>query len=708
VNKKHNHLTIPLLLGTTALGLLSACSNGDDVDAGDPVAANVKPAFVGTVLTASYDGVADDLLTAGLGRVGLASAVAPVISATPTPAELRRLAIHTNYRAIVDTTAGGGFGSLYGPNISAEGVVGTGDGKIAGTESIAYADDGSGRQNVTMMVQIPSTFNATSPCIITAASSGSRGVYGAIGSSGEWGLKRGCAVAYTDKGTGSGVHDLQNNTVNLIDGRRSDAAAAANTSNFSARLTDAERTAFNAATPHRFAVKHAHSEQNPEKDWGRHTLQAVEFAFWVLNERFGSQLSDGRRGVLIRPDNTLVIASSVSNGAGAALAAAEQDTTGLIDGVAVSEPNIQISPTGVSLRIERAGLPAYTGGSKPLYDYFSYANLLQPCAALAPAAQGVATGSLAAAAALAGNRCAALTAAGLVSGATTAEQAVDALARLQSYGWEPESNVLHASHWSFASPAIAVSYANAHGRFRVTENVCGFSFGAVDGTGAPAPAAAAAIAGVFGTGNGVPPTGALQLINNNSVGGPRNHNAGTSASTNALDFSFDGANCLRQLWTGNSAEALRLKTGVAEVQRSANLRGKPTLIVHGRSDTLVPANFSSRPYVLRNAQVEGAASRVRYIEVTNAQHFDAFLPFPGYDIRYVPLHLYFNRALDAMWAHLRNNTPLPASQLVRTTPRGGNPGAPNPLTAANMPALATSPPTADQITIDGGTMRLPN
>ena len=35
-----------------------------------------------------------------------------------------------------------------------------------------------------------------------ATSSGSRGVYGAI-STGEWGLKKGCAVAYTDKGAGT-------------------------------------------------------------------------------------------------------------------------------------------------------------------------------------------------------------------------------------------------------------------------------------------------------------------------------------------------------------------------------------------------------------------------------------------------------------------------------------------------------------------------
>ena len=85
-----------------------------------------------------------------------------------------------------------------------------------------------------MMVQIPTSFNRDRACIVTATSSGSRGVYGAIGSAGEWGLKRGCAVAYTDKGTGNGVHDLATNTVNLQNGTRTDAAAAGNDSNFTA------------------------------------------------------------------------------------------------------------------------------------------------------------------------------------------------------------------------------------------------------------------------------------------------------------------------------------------------------------------------------------------------------------------------------------------------------------------------------------------
>ena len=693
------------------LALMSGCGGSDKSELGTgDYEVNIKPSYAGAVNTLTYDGTTDDLLTAGAGKSGLLStAAAPTLSATPTAAELRKLAIVTNYRAIVDTTVGGGFGTLYGPNVGIDGVAGAGEGKIAGTETIAYADGGTGRQNVTMMVQIPSTFSAASPCIVTATSSGSRGVYGAIGSAGEWGLKHGCAVAYTDKGTGNGVHDLQANTVNLIDGRRSDAAAAGTSRNFAARLSDAERAAFNTATPNRFAVKHAHSEQNPEKDWGQHTLQAVEFAFWVLNERFGAVLPDGRHTKVIKPANTLVIASSVSNGAGAALAAAEQDTAGLIDGVAVSEPSIQLAPgaTGTAV-IQRGTRPAYSNGSRPLYDYFSYGNLLQPCAALATAAAGSPFGYTGGTAFVAGNRCAALATAGLVTGATTQAQADDALAKLAAYGWEDDAKLLHASMWLFASPAIAVTYANTYGRFRVTDNVCGFSFGAVDATSSPTATAAASIAGLFSTGNGVPPSGVIQIINNNSVGGAKTHTAATSASTNALDFSFDGANCQRQLWTGTGANATALKTGVAEVYRTANLSGKPTIIVHGRSDTLIPVNFSSRPYVLRNSQVEGAGSRLRYIEVTNAQHFDSFLPFAGFDTRYIPLHLYYVRAMDAMWAHLKTGAALPPSQVVHTTPRGSAAVGANAITAANVPAIAAAPAAADRITVTATTLTVPD
>ena len=116
-----------------------------------------------------------------------------------------------------------------------------------------------------------------------------------------------------------------------------------------------------AANPNRFAVKHAHSQQNPEKDWGKFTLQAVEFAIWAINDRFGALSTNGTRQRSMDKDKVVVIASSVSNGGGAAVAAAEQDADGLIDGVAVGEPNLNMPPnTGIVVR--RGASPVAASG----------------------------------------------------------------------------------------------------------------------------------------------------------------------------------------------------------------------------------------------------------------------------------------------------------------------------------------------------------
>ena len=327
-----------------------------------------------------------------------------------------------------------------------------------------------------MMVQVPASFDRRKSCIVTAPSSGSRGVYGAIGSAGEWGLKRGCAVAYTDKGTGNGAHDLQNNTVNRIDGLRVGADDAGKDANFIAQLSPQARADFNAATPHRFAFKHAHSQQNPEGGWGDDVLDAVRFAFFVLNEKFGEKRPDGRAA--IRRANTIVIASSVSNGGGASLAATAQDREGWIDGVAVAEPQVQLDPHW-RLRIFRGPNEIQEFG-KSLYDYSTIANLYQPCAALTAA--NAASPGLAFITALnrAAKRCASLHAKGLLKGSTLVEQANEALVKLHDAGWEPESDLLHASHFAFAIPQIGVTYANTYGRFSVLANLCGFSFGATD------------------------------------------------------------------------------------------------------------------------------------------------------------------------------------------------------------------------------------
>ncbi|HYD80702.1 MAG TPA: 3-hydroxybutyrate oligomer hydrolase family protein [Paucimonas sp.] len=706
------------IAGIAAAGLLAACGGTTGpIEKGKP---NILPAFVkGAIKAQTYDGNSDDLLTAGLGAAGLAGP-APTFAnaASPTAAELRRSAIWNNYRALVDVNANGGYGTLYGPTI-VDGAATGGSGKIAGKEYLAYADDGAGMQNVVLMVQVPDSFDAAKPCIVTATSSGSRGIYGAIGTSGEWGLKRGCAVAYTDKGTGNGWHDLMTNKVTLIDGTAADASAAGTAAHFKAMLGDAARAAYNALFPNRMAYKHAHSQQNPEKDWGKNTLQAIEFAYYVLNELYGTAGSGGGSSPKIRtiaPSNTLVIASSVSNGGGAALAAAEQDIDGLINAVVVSEPNVQ-PKSNSALTIKRGNTTVLTH-SKPLLDYFTFASIYQPCAALAV---GGSPGAALLSAANSANRCAALAAKGLVTGATTAEQAANALARLRAYGWEAETDILQLSHYRLAVPAIAFTYSNSYGKFSVTDNLCGFSLAATDASGNVTAQNPVVQAGLFGTGNGVPPTSGINIVYNDSVGGAKLDLLSTSPSTNLADFALDGALCQRALATGVDpvtgaaltgtarANSERIQQGIAEVQLTANLRGKPAIIVSGRSDALLPLNHTSRAY-FGKAQIGGNAANLRFIEVENGNHFDAFIDnplLPGYDTRLIPMHYYFHQALDRMWAHLKAGAALPDSQVVRTTPRGGTPGAAPALTTANVPAIATSAAAANAITFANNTLTIP-
>lgn len=689
--------TVAAMMAVTVV--LTACHGGSDNH--PPPQANALPAFItaSSVRTQSYDGNTDDLLTAGLGKTGLASATAPAIAnaAQPTAAELRRLAIWSNYRALVDMTANGGYGRFWGPNVDLNGNDTLGEGKIAGKEYLAFADDGSGTQNVTVLVQIPASFNPDQPCIVTTTSSGSRGVYGAISAAGEWGLKRGCAVAYTDKGSGNGAHELSSNLVTLIDGTLQDATAAGKASLFTANLGNTDLASYNSRFPNRYAFKHAHSQQNPEKDWGRNTLQAIQFAYWTLNDSYGT-LNGSTRNVRYASGSITTIAASVSNGGGASLAAAEQDTSGLITAVVVGEPQINLRlPEQVS--VAQGGVPVGAFG-KPLADYMTLANMLQPCAALAPAAAGApyltalpsaTTTSIRTA------RCASLAAAGVIAGADATTQATNALALLHQNGYQTDSDLLQAPMWdSQAVPAVAVTYADAYAKASVTANLCNFSFGTTNaaGTAGVTPAVSPMLT-VFGNGNGVPPTNGINLVFNSGAGAA-DHRLATA------DGSYAGASCLRTLWTNGT-----LTGSVDAIRVNANLHGKPAIIVQGRADALVPINHASRPYLGLNQLSEGAASKLSFYEVTNAQHFDAFLGVAGFDSRFVPLHYYNLQALNLMWSHLKNGTPLPPSQVIHTVPRGGTPGAAPPLTTANLPPIAASP-GINAITAANGVVNVPN
>ncbi|MGZ2743875.1 D-(-)-3-hydroxybutyrate oligomer hydrolase [Burkholderia stagnalis] len=679
------------------VALFGAC-NGNDI--GD---SNRLPDFVaGSVRTTAYDGTSDDLLTAGLGKTGLASAAAPGFAnpSRPSVAELRRLAIWSNYRALVDMSANGGYGRFWGPNVDLDGNDTLGEGRIAGTEYLAYSDDGSGRKNVTLLVQVPAGFDPSQPCIVTATSSGSRGVYGAISAAGEWGLKRGCAVAYNDKGGGNGAHELGSDTITLIDGTLANAVLAGNASLFTANVSSGELATFNAQFPNRYAFKHAHSQQNPEQDWGRVTLQAVEFAYWALNEQFAPLIDGKRHGVRYRPGDITTIAASVSNGGGAALAAAEQDTRNWITAVVVGEPqvNVRLAPNAV---VRQGGAPVPSFG-RPLADYATFANLLQPCAAAsaslagAPYLSALPSGVTQT---IRAQRCATLAAAGFVAGADLPSQAADALAQLHAAGYLADSDLLQAPMWdSQAIPAIAVTYANAYTRSRVVDNLCNFSFATTSaGSGAVAPPAASPMTNVFGAGNGVPPTNGINLVFNTGAASGVDHRLATP------DASFAGALCLRQLWTNGQ---LNMPANVDAVRVNANLQGKPAIIVHGRSDALVPVNHASRAYVAQNSISEGSRSQLAFYEVTNGQHFDAFLPVAGFDTRYVPVHYYDLQALNLMWRHLKNGAALPPSQVIRTVPRGGTPGAAPALSSANLPPISAAP-GGNAITVGAGAVDVP-
>ncbi|QBC45497.1 3-hydroxybutyrate oligomer hydrolase family protein [Iodobacter fluviatilis] len=697
------------LLFTGFALLLSACNSNDSLNE------NIRPSWLGSVSKTSLDGNSNDLLTAGLGKSGLSLALQAYANPNqPTATELRRAAIYNNYRALVDISSSGGYGRLYGPNIDISCNDTLGEGKIAGDEYLAYSDDGSGKQNVTLMVQIPSSFNKSTPCVITATSSGSRGVYGAIAASGEWALKHGCAVAYADKGSGIGIHDLSSDTVNQIDGLR--VSRSLNNGHFSADLSPAELVDFNSQYPYRLASKHSHSQQNPEKDWGKNTLRAVEFAFWLLNEKYGSLQGDTRLADFANPASVTVIAASASNGGGAALAAAEQDSKGLIDGVAVSEPQVQPFTTGnLNIRQGAATMPSI---GKPLIDYFTLANLYQPCAVQSARLSGAnsAFGS-AVSATLGSARCASLAAKGLVNGSTLEAQASDAYSKLIAAGWLAEGDALHASHYGLsATLGVALTYINAYGRFSVKDNICGYSYAFSNASGDITAPNSVSLAGIFGNGNGVPPTAGISIINNLSVGIAKADAFSISASTNTADYNIDGAICLRKLATGLNPQtgaaltgnekllADRVASGLKEVQLSAKLQGKPAIIVAGRSDTLIPVNHAARAYYALNQASEGSASKLRYIEVTNGQHFDSFLALSGFPTRFIPLHVYAGRVLDAMWAHLTTGAALPDSQLVRTTPRTV---ATDNLNISALPAIASPVATGDAIRFSGTTLTIP-
>lgn len=551
-----------------AMAGLSGCASAPPAASGS--GANAEATMFSATQATEHRGT-DDLLTAGLGLDGLRAMAAPAFAdpARPTDAERRRRALWNNWRGIADLGPLGGYGTLYGSTAS-----------VPGREFSATAQITGAKQPHRVLVQVPDAFDASKRCVVVTASSGSRGIYGSIAVAGAWGLPKGCAVAYTDKGAGTDYID------HGIDG---------------------------------VEVKHAHSQDNPEADWGRHVKQAAEFALQSLTTAFPDQAP-------FSFDNTRVIAVGISNGGGAVLRAAELEGDWL-DAVVAGEPNIDVE-----------------GGRAP-YDYMTEAALLMPCALLD--FEGLPTSPLSPAGRALGTlRCASL---GI--------DAKAARAKLQAAGWTDAA--MHAAALSVDFDlyrAVAVTYASAYGRYAFGAHPCGFHFAAQNKDFTPRAATDDEQAAWWSDASGIPPGAGVGIIDT-KVAPP--------------DFTLAGLQCLRALWDGQGVDADRVRKGIGEVRASAPREGLPIIVVHGLDDGLIPPAFSSAPYV---AMAQAAGRDVRYWQVRNAQHFDGFLALPDYGARYVPLLPYVYAALDRVSAHLDDaSNALPADAVIGTTPRGAQP-----------------------------------
>lgn len=575
----------------------------------------------------------DDLLTAGLGAAGLRNPVAPAFLApeTPTVIELRRRAIWANWRGIADLSVGGGYAEFYGSLAP-----------VLGREFHSLTRVPGAKQPHRVLLQLPDAFDLAKRCVVVSASSGSRGIYGAIALAGAWGLPRGCAVAYTDKGAGTGYVDTGSAHPFAFDGTQLASAPA----EFSVEPFQGEGIA-------PIAIKHAHSGDNPEADWGIHVRQAADFALKTLTAAYPQVPA-------FTYANTKIIAVGVSNGGGAVLRAAECAEPWL-DGVVAVSPNIWA---------------AGATGTRPLYDYATEAAIWLPCALNAAAFDTVPLARLGGVKSAAGaNRCRALQQLGWLKATSLDAQYEQAYAHLKAQGWTDAALSAGALSTNFDLwRALAVSYACAYARTDAAHMPCGYAFHALGSDGKARAPTAIEAAAWRSDASGIAP-GAGVFITDSCA---------QQLDANAADPTLAGLLCLRALSQGNDEIATTVQASIAATAAKPPRVGLAVIVIHGIDDGLIPAAFSSAPYV---AMAKDQGRSVRYWRVHNAQHFDAFISLPAWAHRYVPLMPYAYHALDAIWLHVSQGAQLPVDAELITTPRTLSAAGLSVLTHANLGAL---------------------
>ncbi|GAB4184833.1 MAG: D-(-)-3-hydroxybutyrate oligomer hydrolase [Wenzhouxiangellaceae bacterium] len=631
------------LCGLILLSLLLGCQTASD----DPVPQAQDQHADAGLATADADPnrverQLADLASSGLGIAGI-TGPAPEFAdpQAPTADELRQLAIHNNYHSLLDIRETSGFGTEFGPRQ-----------QVPGTEVLVWRGLPGMVHPHAVALELPAGFNTESPCLVAAATSGSRGVYGAVGIVGDWALQRGCAVVYTDKGAGTGFYDLDSGQGVGLTGQLTDQPAG----------FDPKLTADQTPAPHAVAVKHAHSGDNPEARCGEFVLDAVRFA-----------LDEIKRA---HPDisNIRVIASGISNGGSAVLRAAEVDSDGLLDAVIVGEPNIY--PPDSDHHVVSGDLNYRVAEALPLYVYATWMGLYQRCAALKDVTADAIFGNyMALYQQQLQAHCQALGDAGLLDSDYAPAQAAERLDSLNLTAGARRLGLFNITLnlW----PAINATYAQAYQRQPVSEPVCDTAFASVDGQGQARATTLEERAAWFAVSSGVVPTAELVLVDTSgqAIISPRQL--------------VEKGQCWRKLWDDQKQP---LHQSIQATRASGNPADIPILIVHGRDDSLIPVNHSSRPYVA----ALGDRSVLRYYEVENAQHFDALLDAPGANQHVVALHPYLLMALEHSWDYLDNKTPPPPSQVVRTQPG-----------EAYRPAALRTDAGEDAIVFADGVLRVP-
>ena len=202
--------------------------------------------------------------------------------------------------------------------------------------------------------------------------------------------------------------------------------------------------------------------------------------------------------------------------------------------------------------------------------------------------------------------------------------------------------------------AVAVTYASGYGRYGPGEHPCSFGFAMQTAEGARRAAAAEERAAWWSDASGIPPGAGVGIIDEIA----------------RIDPGASRLRCLRNLWSGASVDADRVRKGIAETRAGPPRAGLPVTVIHGVDDGLIPMAFTSAPYV---AHARAAGRDVGFWQVRNAQHFDAFLGLPDYGARYLPMLPYIHAALDRTLASLEGNGQRPEDAIIQTVARAGKP-----------------------------------